>query len=72
MTDTTGTALPSPPSKWETYEMWAAKLTAALLTAAYLSGLIPTDGAAAKLAGTAATMLGFLGFTVMKSTKAAS
>ena len=54
-------------STFEKYEMWAAKILAALLTAAYATGLIPTDGTVAKIAAMVATALGFLGFAVVKA-----
>ena len=61
MTDT------APTNKLKTYEVWIAKLLAAALTGAYLTGLIPTSGTAAEIAGVAATMLGYLGFAVVRS-----
>ena len=54
-------------TKLKTIEMWLAKGLAALLTGAYLTGLIPTSGTAAEIAGVVATMLGYLGFAVVRS-----
>jgi hypothetical protein len=50
--------------------MWAAKILAAALTGAYATGLIPTSGQVAQVAGIAATILAYLGFTVIRARQA--
>ena len=50
---------------WATSEFWL-KMLAILLTALFASGAIPTTGTAATVAAIAATMLGAIGYTVVR------
>lgn len=50
---------------YKTTEFWL-KLAAMLVTALYASGAIPTEGAATRIVAMAATILGALGYTVMR------
>lgn len=50
---------------YKTTEFWL-KLAAVLLTALYASDAIPTSSVATKVAAIAATMLGALGYTVVR------
>lgn len=58
-------AAPTKPG-YLTSEFWL-KIAALILTALYASGVIPTSGAAAQVAAIAATILGALGYTVMRT-----
>ena len=51
---------------WQTTEFWLG-LAATLLSALYASGVIPTSGAAATIAGIAATVLIALGYKVSRT-----
>lgn len=66
MDQPTGTAVTATESTFEKYEHWAAKILAALLTAAYGTGLIPTTGVVAQIASMACVMLGYAGYVVLK------
>lgn len=57
-----------PPVKpgYKTTEYWLTKL-ALVLTALYATGVIPTSGTAAQVAAIAASALGVLGYTVLRS-----
>lgn len=50
---------------YKTTEFWLG-LAAMVLTALYASGVIPTGGMAATIAAMAATILGALGYTVVR------
>lgn len=50
---------------YKTSEFWL-KLAAVLLTALYASDVIPTGGPVSKVAAIAATMLGAIGYTVVR------
>ncbi len=50
---------------WRTTEFWLSA-AAMLLTSLYASGVVPTGGAAATVAAMAVTILGALGYTVVR------
>lgn len=58
-------AAPTTKPGYKTTEFWLG-LAAMVLTALYASGVIPTGGAAATVAAMAATILGALGYTVVR------
>lgn len=51
---------------WKTSEFWLS-LAAKLLSVGFVSGVIPTSGTAATIAGVAAVELGALGYAVVRA-----
>ena len=56
----------SPKPGWKTSEFWL-RLASHAMSVAFASGLIPTSGPVAMIAGIAAVELGSLGYTVART-----